>query len=396
MFAKNKLASAVAAAIGVSAVGVAQADTVFFPYVALSETVTTVVSVINTTENNWNSDGSARAATHLHYRFYYKTGANANNLTANCEEYNEYLPTSRNDIQTIDLGGIFGANTSGVLFNDPSVNNQWQQSGRDYAFGRYLIPARGYLTVDNSNADPSFIANRGELANIPTLSGEAFVFEFASGAAWGYPAYSSLPPRAITDTLYPADFRYAASRNPADVAFMPLSEVTTAFLVTPVSADQTPDVANNYRARIDIRSTVRGDLFDRDENLISGTSPVDVVCVGRVNLPDLISDGVEARLSNGGWGRVWNYRLVQVGSNWVPANFARANQPSTGGLTPTPANAAAGAFADPRYNADDGAVVIKLEYNLGATLNGEAVGGTYNNAIMLRPDPNNYFLNNYQ
>ena len=363
MFAKNTLASAVAAAIGVSAVGVAQADTVFFPYAALSPTVTTIVSVINTTDDNWNQNGQF-AATHLHYRFYYKSVAAGEGLLNPCEEYNEFLPTSRNDIQTIDLGGVFANDTAGVLFSDPSINNQWQQSGRDYALGRNVQPARGYLTVDNSDGTSVDVdGDDGE-----TLAGEAFVFEFGSGAAWGYQAYSS------DDN----DFRFAASQSPSPVAVMPFDEITTAFFVTPVDQDQHPDFANNYRARIEFVTSARGDLFDRDENLISGTIPQDVVCVGRINAIDMLSDGTAARLVKGGWGNLWNYRVVKDGSDWVPAEF---NSAVSGGIS----------AVSNRGLTDDGAVVIKLEYNTGGTFNEEAVGGTYNNAIMFGPDENNPF-----
>ncbi|QGU33809.1 hypothetical protein [Thermochromatium tepidum] len=388
MFAKNTLASAVAAAIGVSAVGVAQADTVFFPYAALSPTVTTIVSVINTTDDNWNQSG-AYAATHLHYRFYYKNIAAGEGLLNNCEEYNEYLPTSRNDIQTIDLGGVFGSNTAGVLFNDPSVNNRWQQSGRDYALGRNVQPARGYLTVDNS--DGTIVDLDGDDGE--TLAGEAFVFEFGSGAAWGYQAYSSDD----------ADFRFAASQSPSPVALMPFNEITTAFFVTPVSIDQTPDFANDYRARIEFVTTARGDLYDRDENLISGTVPQDVVCVGRINASSLLSDGTAARLVNGGWGQLWNYRLVfdAAAQKWVRASFELGGvvldhnyNPTTATFNPTGSSDSANlpkALNNVRENATPGAVVIKLEYNTSGTFNGEAVGGTYNNAILFTPDENNPF-----
>lgn len=382
MFAKNTLASAVAAAIGVSAVGVAQADTVFFPYAAISPTVTTVASVINTTDNNWNQNGLVDR-THLHYRFYYKNVAAGEGLLNPCEEYNEYLPTSRNDIQTIDLGGVFGSDTAGVLFNDPSINNPWQQSGRDYAFGRNVQPARGYLTVDNSDAN----------AADETLAGEAFVFEFGSGAAWGYQAYSSND----------ADFRHAASQSPSKVAVMPFSEITTAFFVTPVSIDQHPDFSNNYRARIEFVTTTRGDLYDRDENLISGTVPQDVVCVGRINAASMLSDGTAARLVNGGWGHLWNYRMVfdTVAQQWVRAGFELGGRvldhrynATAATFNPTGSSDSANlpqALNNARNNATPGAVVIKLEYNIGGTFNGEAVGGTYNNSILFAPDENNPF-----
>lgn len=385
MFAKNTLASAVAAAIGVSAVGVAQADTVFFPYAALSPTVTTIVSVINTSRNMWQADGQTPVTDqrgNLHYRFYYKSVADGERLLDPCVEYNEPLPSSWNDIQTIDLGGVFGADTAGVLFDDPSVNNQWQQSGRDYAFGRNVQPARGYLTVDNSDSD------NGNL----TMSGEAFVFEFGSGAVWGYQAYESdTYPGGTTvpfDINNPADFRHVASKSPSNIAVMPFTEVTTAFFVTPIAWNQHPDLINNYRARVDIRTTTRGDMYDRDENLVSGTIPADVVCVGRVNVADMLSDGTRARLVNGGWGRVYNYPVAQVGSDWVPSLFNRANFDAgvSSGLRPLGVS-----VNDPAFSAvdHDGAVVIKLEYNLGGTFNGEAVGGVYNNAIMFQPDPVN-------
>lgn len=354
MFAKNTLASAVAAAIGVSAAGIAQADSVFFPYAAISQTVTTIVSVINTAGvgQNW-TQGGAVGGTHLHYRFYYKSGAAVSDKLAACEEYDEYLPTSQNDIQTIDLGGVFAADTAGVMFNDPSINNKWQQSGRDYAFGRNVAPARGYLYVDNSDATAT-----------DTLAGEAFVFEFGSGAAWGYQAHNS-------DT---SDYTFAASQSPSNVALMPFDEITTAFFVTPVDLDQAPDFSNNYRARVEFVTSARGDLYDRDENLISGTVPQDVVCVARVDASEMLSDGTLARLTDGGWGRIWNYRVVLNGGAWVPAVYDAG---VSGGISVAPGSS--------RNNSDDGAVVIKLEYNLGGTINGEAVGGTYNNAIMFAP-----------
>ncbi|MBK1718870.1 hypothetical protein [Thiocystis violacea] len=360
MFAKNTLASAVAAAIGVSAVGIAQADSVFFPYAALSTTVTTIVSVINTTSNNYDQSGIASTTANLlHYRFYYKSGAAADDLLAPCEEYDEYLPTSKNDIQTIDLGGVFGAETAGVLFNDPSINNKWVASGRDYALGRSVLPARGYLFVDNSDGVAP-VADSGQ-----TLAGEAFIFEFGSGAAWGYQAHDSNDQNYITK----------ASESPSNVAIMPFTEVTTAFFVTPVDGEQAPDFQNNYRARVEFVTSSRGDMFDRDENLISGTLPQDVVCVARVNAADMLSDGTLARLGDGGWAKVHNYRVVPnaTATAWVPAVFDATNSavPSASAI---------------RSDWDDGAVVIKLEYNAGATINGEAVGGTYNNAIMFAPE----------
>jgi len=361
MFAKSTLASAVAAAIGVSAVGIAQADTLFFPQVVMSDTVTTIASVINKSNDNYDSAGNAWTGgqAYLHYRFYYKSGENVGNPLASCEEYNEYLPTSVGDIQTVDLSGHFGSDTQAVLFNDPSINNNWAGTSRDYAFGRYVTPARGYLYVDNA-ADSSGA----------DISGEAFVFEFGSGAAWGYQAFSNGD----------ASYVEAASKSPSDVPLMPFDEITTAFFVTPVSTNQAPDTANEYRGRIEFYnsngSSARGDLYDRDENLISGAVPQDVVCVARINASDLMSDGTLARVVDGGWGRLYNYRVIRVGGNWLPANIA--------GTTETADEMSLGQNTGNKANSTAGNVVIKLEYNLGDTFNGESVGGTYNNAVMYR------------
>ncbi|MGQ9659158.1 MAG: hypothetical protein ACUVT0_03485, partial [Thermochromatium sp.] len=175
------------------------------------------------------------------------------------------------------------------------------------------------------------------------------------------------------------------------VALMPLNEITTAFFVTPVSIDQNPDVRNDYRARIDFVSTERGDLYDRDENLISGTVPQDIVCVGRINAKDLLSAGTAARLENGGWGLLWSYRLLNQGGSWVPAAFDR-NGSTADALHKASSIVNSANKRDKNAPDDDGAVVIKLEYNTGGTFNGESVGGTYNNAIMIHPDKDNPFL----
>lgn len=360
MFAQNTLASALTAAIGVSMVGLVQADAVFFPYVTLTDTTTTIVSVMNATANNW--DGSGRVgATHLHYRFYYKPLTSG--LTSPCEEYDEYLPTSRNDIQTIDLGGVFGAQTAGVLFKDPSINNKWKQSGRNYALGRYTKPAYGYLIVDNSDTNPAD----------ETLTGEAIVFDFKSGISWGYQAHSS------TD----GDFRSAASQSPASVAIMPFDEFATSFFVTPVSIAQ-DDFMNNYRARVELSASGRGDLYDRDENLWSGTIVRDMTCVGRIKAEQLMSAALLSRVSNGGWGKILSYRVVLKNGGWVPAAFkadAASGSPDGASLVPV-AN---------KNLASDGAVVIKLEYSKGKTFNGQAVNGTYDNAMMFASDKANPF-----
>ncbi|NEX19236.1 hypothetical protein G3480_02730 [Thiorhodococcus mannitoliphagus] len=320
MFAKSTLASAVAAAIGASAVGIqtAQADSVFFPYLALSETVASVVSVVNT----------GQAANELHYRLYYKSKAAAEDKAAPCVEFDVRRPTSPNDIQTFDVSGKFGSETQGVLFNDPGINNDWGTA--TFAFAATQLPARAYLLVDDNDS------STGE----DTLSGEVFVFEYGSGAAWGYQAYSN------DATNY--NYSGYASEYGAQVNLLPFDEFETAFFVTPVGVDMAPNGTSSLEATIWLGSAGTTEVYDRDENPISGALPVNVVCVGRVDVEDLLSPITYDTLEpTGGWAQVYNEGSAAAGGT--------------------------------------GAVVIKLEYNMGDTFNGEPVGGTYNNAEMIAP-----------
>ena len=362
MFKKSTLASAVATAIGVSAVGIgsAQAHSLFFPYVALSDTVTTMISVVNASNENYTPNGSPDGS-NLHYRIYYKTAAD-NSLS--CPEFDEFLPTSQYDVQSIDLSGHFATETAGVLFNDPSINNNWEASNKSYALGEGILPLRGYLYIDNNDTTEG----------VETLTGEAINFDFGSGASWGYQAYSSQG----TQFTY-ANYEWAASRSPSNVTMMPFAEVMTTFLVTPVSYDQAPDVNNNYAARIEFITglTTRGDVYDRDENLISGTVPQDVVCVGRVDATSLLTAGALNRVADGGWGQLYSYRTLAG----APASFKAETDP-----TFVPGTAELTSAGVTKLNATDGAVIIKLEYNLGGTINGGAIQGTFNNAITLMPE----------
>jgi hypothetical protein len=338
MLKQNKIAVAVTAALGVSlgATGTAQADwqTLFLPHIVKSATVTTVVSVIN--HGNVATEDDL-----LHYALYHKplTGDQNGNLNS-CEEINYFLSTSPNDIQTFDATGKFGQSTLGVLFNDPSIQNDWEGWNRSYSMIRnFPGAARGFLLVDNDGQDDD-----------GSLAGEAFVFEWGTGAAWGYQGWAN----ADSDVDEAFDYSGASSdigdTNPLDsVPILPLDEFATAFMTTPVGGNQ-----NNKHLINGIRFA--GEMFDRDENPISGQATRYVRCVGRVDVQDLLEASAEAELQDGGWG-----------------SFAIVNGSNT---------AAAGAMGT--ANNTDLAVVYKLEYNLGAKFNGENIGGLYNNAFQYR------------
>lgn len=347
MFAQTKLASAIAVAVGASAltISAAQADAVFFHNLPGSPTVTSIVSVMNTSMDNFNANGGSAGpgqAANLHYRFYYKeiTGVQATDNKLPCVEFNEYLPTSYNDIQTIDLTGYFGeivdgVNT-GVMFNDPSVNNRWK-TGQSYAMGANVVPFRGYLIVENDAAEDSSFS----------MAGEAFILEYGVGATWGYQAYMQ--------DGNSQDYLRFGSNNPSTIAIMPPSEVSTSFLVNAVDEDMLRLFEFDEEVTISYGDTSNPiGIYDRDERPISGATEQTIVCVGRVNAEDLLPTASQVRLADGGWANLYNRRYERI-----------QGQPTT---------------------TQEAGVIVKLEYNTGATLDGQPVPGVFNNALLLRPD----------
>ena len=401
-----------------------QADALMFPYVVNSATISTVVSIINTSYDLYNASGVAGKGgsfNRLHWRLHNKNGNDATNNTAACGEVNAYLPTSRFDIQTVDLGGHFGATNSGVLFNDPSINNDWQANlgGLSYALASSVAsPSRGVLIVDNADTDYF----RPPLALAASIAGEAFIYEFGSGAAWGYQGAVVINDTGDGDNgVFEMDFgnpslggatpggalSFVTSTPifPGGItAFMPPEEIITRFFVTPLNRVANTDcdgdglsdadiyagatiapssncsgaagdpgearynvdagindtmIASNYgNYRIQLQMvTIAGVAYDRDENLVSGSTPAVVRCVGGVSITELFSSYSPSHaLSNGGWGYV-QARLPAVDT----ATYGSQDTSSVTGR----------------------ASVYKLEFNAGSTFNGATVGGVFNNAVFM-------------
>jgi len=355
MLQQKKLASAIAIAVGasVAALGTAtNAGTILFPHIAVSPTVTTVITVMNAGDG-WDQNGEK-----LHYRYYWKPwldntynadDPNTVQVENQCAERNRYLPTSKNDIQTMDIGNVaFGSAGRGVMFLDESVNNDWDNNPVDYSLGANLPgnPAahRAYLIVDND--DSHFYDD---------LAGEEIVFEVVNGASWGGQAFQN-------NEQEDYDFRRFASARYSLVAYMPPDEVTTKFAVTVLDDDMASGPTYGKTAHIGVRvldpsaSTSPG-VFDRDENFYSGGIDRPVTCLGAWDIRDLYPDAV-VTTPGGGWTNITNYAV--------------------------------------RYNVDgidvypdrQTAAIFKVEF--GDSVDGESVGGIYNNAIYLHPD---YFFN---
>jgi hypothetical protein len=351
MLKQKKLVSAIAIAVGAStaALGAAQAGTILFPQIAVGPTITTVVSVMNAGEG-YEVNGET-----LHYRYYWKEWLDKSDNADNpdtaakenvCIERNRYLPVSKNDLQTMDIGDIaFGSAGRGVMFLDESVNNKWDKNPVDYSLGANLpgSPAshRAYLVVDNDSS-----ASWG-----PDLAGEAIVFEVENGASWGYQAFQN----QYSDDF---DFLDYASARYSLVAYMPPDEVTTRFLVTALDRDMAPGSTYTESAYIGVRVLDPFDgatpgVYDRDENFFSGGIDRKVTCVGAWDIEDLYPDA-SSTTPGGGWTNITNY-----------GTYGKGDKKSE----------------DHNYEA---AAVFKIEY--GTVVDGVDVGGVFNNGLYLHPD----------
>lgn len=392
-FKPTKIATAVAAGLGVSVVtlNVARADEILFPYFANSDTVTSIATVINTRPTSASQNGLR-----LHYRFYYKEGANAESLSQPCVEGDQRRVTSRNDIVTFDLSGKFG-DALGVLFEpaNKQILANYTADNRSFAFMKGAAkPNRGFMTVDNNEGGPA-----NPFAS--SLFGELILMDFVEGAVWGYQAYNSnfapassfnfsdgvessgevlAGPRNYVDTAAANNLSNGYSR-PIPVGIMPIAPanpdgVFTKFFVTPINtgiraggiffpavSDISGRVGQQATAlKTRIGMTVypytggAGDTaFDRDEVQVSSSLQKDVVCVGAVNVQDFFSSIVAQDIAAyGGWGAI---RVAKPGP--LLAGGART------------------------LNTNE-AVVIKLEYNPSGRFISSTFKGGFNNALWLR------------
>jgi len=409
-FKVTKIATAVAAGLGVSFAGMnaAQADALLFPYFAVSDTVTTLFTTINLADQDGTAS-NVRPQT-LHYRWYYKRGANAENLGAACEEFDVRRNTSPFDVVTFDASGKYG-DAQGVIA-EPKERQQKAvyPAGQSFAMMKGLTPARGWLVVDNYDSP-----------NAPfegSLFGEVMVVDFAGGAVWGYSAYNAAPNTDLNGVLLRYDFSdrnenageviagdpFTGAVNarpngsvsvPVTTAILPIASastagtVTTRFFVTPIahnavfhrdvavpgflsSVGYAPNVGQlqpNLSTTISLSAvytnTPNDVMYDRDENPVSGQSPKTVVCIGAVNVQDLLSAGALREVGDfGGWSDV----VVQ--SPGALATFAAI----PGGTT----------VAATRTTNVNQAIVQKLEYNISGQFNDATFPGAFNSALWLR------------
>ena len=354
MLKQNKLAIAVAMTLGATLGGVSMAqatnstaNTLFFPHVAGGGSIASIVTVVN--EAPYEVGDYSNGLIHL--RLWSKPWVSAASNVASCAEVNEYPATSYNDIVTFDLfnGGLGGiatafGNDKGVMFeNNLTTTRVDYSTTATYAIGDTLsLPRRGFLLVDNLTSGDA----KGSLA------GEMFIFEFGSGASWGYLPYGG-------DDF---DFYGQAGNEGLQglLPIMPFDEVSTNLMITPVGNPNAELGLNANQSNGKIATKVApfqnyGSLgmFDRDEGAVSTSIKADVVCVGKVNMADLLFGGLDlvpARYTDGGWTYI-----VTEDPDFLGSLISGTKS-------------------------SDAAVVYKLEYNTGSTFNGVEVDGVFNNA----------------
>lgn len=354
MFKPKKIVAAVAIATAGSAMALssAQADTLFFPQIAVGGTITTIISTLNGGEP-WDSTTKPIAFDALHYRYFWKEWTskadnsddkNTTTVENACTERNRFLPTSKYDLQTFDVGGVaFGSAGRGVMFQDESSNNRWNRPSVDFRLGANLTGSppshRAYLLVDNASGD---------------MNGEAIIVDIANGASWGYQAH-------VNPDSEDYDFTATASAFVSLVAYMPVGDVTTRFLITALSDDMSvnPYVEGAFvSAEIEVApGEFAPGSYDRDENPTSGGATKHVTCIGAWDIEDIYPDALAVNPDINGVTYVHNWKDVVE---------------DDGTVTPG------------RYTDTDAAHIFKLEY--GGDIDGTAMGGIWNNAIYLHPD----------
>jgi len=285
----------------VASAGVAKAESILFPYIAnTTGNLDTIITVINT--------GSTATAPHLYYQYFTKAAGVANENVNPCNGYSFYRPTTTNDIVTFAVGGSTSLGGGNAMFNDATNYNAGSGApnfAHGHGSGRF-----GYLVVSHYNAGiPGWVT----LGNNRLLDGEASLYDIATGAMWGY--------RAVPNN--PGSFAFFGSRStlnvtlsPPDVpriSIYPPNQFTGRLFVTPVGSGGAGSINNmmiddGKMANVTLAfDNGRPGVFDRNEATIDSGGPMNVRCVGRLNIVDL-TGGALSPLSatgvlynQGGW-----------------------------------------------------------------------------------------------
>jgi len=346
-------------------VGNLYADAILFPWIIKGETISTLVSVVNTAEPvspDMNGQGV------LHYQYWYK-GFSSMEQTSVCTAQSFERPASKNDLVTFDAAG--NIHQGKKLFGDPT--NYFSGSSESFMLSGPLA-ARAFLIVDN-NIQGVFVTSTRSTNTDGTLYGEAMVIDTELGAAWGYIAYNAKGGAAKSETA-PVLFgdtvdllgEVIGTGEFSQSIWLSPSQLTTKIFMTP--ADETNQRAGNINniiqlctdpAKSQITNECReGGVFDSDENPFDFKILKNIVCTSADTLDQLLGAGLYDRwVAEGTHG--WSYVRVWPGT-----------------ISALPG-------AGPVINSGNGMIIGKLEYTTGGlTINGTTIPGALNNFLWLR------------
>jgi len=256
-------------------------STTLIPYVVKDSNRTTVISLIM-------SDDSANTSGTLALQYWTKPISDPHN--GGCFENAYMVPVTQNDVITFDSAGIL-----------------------EYPmFGDTTNPAAGPLSISWAGTRHGYLAVTPQAGSTPPRIAASYWTEidFANGGSigdQGISAYSTNFKAETSESKALMPDAYGTATHATAVMFWPSSYMTTSFVVTPLGTDMMH--YENHQAAIQaVNSGGYQGVYDRNENNIDGTVPVNVRCVARVSLNNLLP-GVMANAAwaaQGGWGYLAN------------------------------------------------------------------------------------------
>lgn len=359
MFKKGAVAAAVAGSLMVS--GVASADSVLAPLVVgIKDGAQTYFSIKARGAGTANLGGTTgyKANSNLHYVWFQKGTkiADLYDLTKSCTVSNNNGKVSPWDMVFQRAVGDDTTNFANIVVGDQSQPN-------GYSAGNFV----GFAVITdvaNKNANPAVkdLANEGE------LSGFGYVVDAANSFVLDYKLLNNH--RSKIEGDFSAGF---ISKKSIDYSWMPINIATTEWLTVVTGDDmlKSETGAGKYDATVTIsQNTLPGSVsprlpmggsgvYDNDETVISGSTPLDVTCMGIYNRAQFLNDLQLTGTANGGWTRMsvasksgttqvasgaitYKAELIDFAPGVMPAGL-----PGRGGAVVGEQVLASGAFAAP-------------------------------------------------
>ncbi len=287
-------------------VGDVEADAILFPWIVKSDTVSTILSVVNT----GGSDIAGYDGDELHYQYFYKESI-SNWDTEKCATYAFYRETSKNDLVTFDAAGQSIMNAGMPLYNDGSPYNS-----KHFDLQGVSSPRRAFLIVDN-NTD-ALVESGGNSEG--TLYGEALLIDHVTGMLWGYTAYNAkgggVASKPYLDVFFNdgMDSRgeVIGGTEKERAVFLPPIEFVTRFYITPIglNGQRVGDARTTIQLVIDDDT---GGVYDNDENVFDFEVKHDTVCTGIADLEKLMPASVYGFFAESG-RQGWAYIRTDMGT----------------------------------------------------------------------------------